>query len=123
MSGLDDSKSSRPLVFLYGRDEPRKLASAKGVQLSSTLDKKHKLAQFSGAEFDRKYMGDMVSDHKEDVNKFQKETTEDPHVQKWASKTLPTLFEGEPPGGPKRRPTSPDIERHAKLSRARSRSR
>src|SRR5215472_8570813 len=66
-----------------------------------------KLAQFSGAEFDRKYMGDMVSDHKEDVNKFQKETTEDPHVQKWASKTLPTLFEGEPPGGPKRRPTSP----------------
>jgi len=32
-----------------------------------------KLGQLSDAEFDRNYMGDMVSDHKEDVNKFQKE--------------------------------------------------
>src|SRR5215470_9464698 len=51
MSGLDDSKSSGPLVFLYGRDEPRKLASDKGVQLSSTLDKNTSLRLISWRSF------------------------------------------------------------------------
>jgi putative membrane protein len=81
-------------------DELKKLASDKGVQLSATLDKKHqskvdKLAKLSGAEFDRKYIDAMVDDHKDDVKKFQKEADKgkDADIQKWASKTLPTLKE------------------------------
>jgi putative membrane protein len=81
-------------------DELKKLASNKGVELPSGLDKKHqgkvdKLAKLSGADFDRKYMADMVSDHKDDVKKFQKEADKgkDADVQKWASQTLPTLKE------------------------------
>ena len=81
-------------------DELKKLASDKGVQLSAMLDKKHqskvdKLAKLSGTEFDRKYIDAMVDDHKDDVKKFQKEADKgkDADVQKWASKTLPTLKE------------------------------
>ena len=81
-------------------DELKKIASDKGVQLSSDLDKKHKskmdkLTKLSGAEFDRQYMRDMVSDHKEDVKKFQNEADKgkDADVKKFASQTLPTLKE------------------------------
>jgi putative membrane protein len=81
-------------------DELKKVASDKGVQLSSDLDKKHKstldkLTKLSGAEFDRQYMRDMVSDHKEDVKKFQNEADKgkDADLKKFASQTLPTLKE------------------------------
>jgi putative membrane protein len=81
-------------------NELKKLASDIGVQLSGTLDKKHqgkvdKLAKLSGADFDRKYMLEMVSDHKTDVKEFQKEADKgkDPDVKKWAGQTLPTLKE------------------------------
>jgi len=81
-------------------DELKKIASDKGVQLSSDLDKKHKskmdkLAKLSGAEFDRQYMRDMVSDHKDDIKKFQNEADKgkDADLKKFASQTLPTLKE------------------------------
>ena len=81
-------------------DELKKIASDKGVQLSSDLDKKHKstmdkLTKLSGAEFDRQYMRDMVSDHKEDIKKFQNEADKgkDADLKKFASQTLPTLKE------------------------------
>jgi len=81
-------------------DELKKIASDKGVQLSSDLDKKHKskvdkLTKLSGVEFDRQYMRDMVSDHKEDVKKFQNEADKgkDADLKKFASQTLPTLKE------------------------------
>jgi putative membrane protein len=81
-------------------DELKKVASDKGVQLSSDLDKKHKskvdkLTKLSGVDFDRQYMRDMVSDHKEDVKKFQNEADKgkDADLKKFASQTLPTLKE------------------------------
>ena len=57
-------------------DELKKIASDKGVQLSNDLDSKHKsnvdkLAKLSGADFDKRYIEAMVSDHKEDIKKFQ----------------------------------------------------
>ena len=57
-------------------DELKKIASDKGVQLSSDLDKKHKskmdkLTKLSGAEFDRQYMRAMVSDHKTTSKSFR----------------------------------------------------
>jgi putative membrane protein len=81
-------------------DELKKLASDKGVQLPTALDKKHqdkidKLAKNSGADFDKKYMSDMVSDHKTDIKEFQKEADKgkDADLKNWAAKTLPTLKE------------------------------
>jgi putative membrane protein len=81
-------------------DELKKIASDKGVQLSSDLDKKHKskmdkLTKLSGAEFDRQYMRDMVSDHKDDIKKFQNvaDKSKDADLKKFASQTLPTLKE------------------------------
>ena len=79
-------------------DELKKLASAKGIQLPAELDKKHqatvdRLSKLSGAEFDQKYMQDMVSDHKEDIKKFQRQSEKgtDADVKKFAAQTLPTL--------------------------------
>ena len=82
------------------KSELQKIASDKGIQLSSELDKKHKskvdkLAKLSGANFDRQYMQDMVSDHKEDIKKFQRESDKgkDVDVKTFASQALPTLKE------------------------------
>jgi putative membrane protein len=81
-------------------DELKKIASDKGVQLSNDLDGKHKskvdkLAKVSGADFDKRYMDAMVSDHKEDIKKFQRvsEKAKDADLKKFAGQTLPTLKE------------------------------
>lgn len=81
-------------------DELKKIASDKGVQLSTDLDKKHKtkidkLTKLSGTDFDKQYMNDMVSDHKEDIKKFQRvaDKGKDADVKQFASQTLPTLKE------------------------------
>lgn len=52
-----------------------------------------RLQGMSGAAFDRAYMSDMVSDHKEDIADFKKESGggKDADVKAFATKTLPTL--------------------------------
>jgi putative membrane protein len=77
-------------------DELKKIASAKGVQLSNDLDSKHKsnvdkLAKLSGADFDKRYIEAMVSDHKEDIKKFLRvsEKGKDADLKKFAGQTLP----------------------------------
>src|SRR5689334_13843978 len=79
-------------------DELKQLASSKGITLPTDLDAKNqaeydRLSKLSGAEFDRMYMQHMVSDHKEDVSEFRRESQRgsDPDVKAWAGKTLPTL--------------------------------
>jgi putative membrane protein len=79
-------------------DELKKLASSKGVELPTDLDRSakrehDKLSKMSGADFDREYMKHMVDDHKKDVKDFQKEakSAKDPDVKSFASSTLPTL--------------------------------
>ena len=81
-------------------EELMTLATSKGITLPATLDDKHKehLAKFSsmtGADFDRAYVKEMVSDHHKDVSEFEKESTKgtDPDLKAFASKTLPTLQE------------------------------
>jgi putative membrane protein len=78
--------------------ELQTLAQSKSVQLPTTLNEEktglqQKLAALAGADFDREYMTEMVKDHKEDVEKFQKAANEaiDPEVKAFAAKTLPTL--------------------------------
>jgi len=81
-------------------DELKQIASAKGVQLPTSLDKKHqsdmeRLQKMSGADFDKAYMSHMVDDHKTDVSEFKKEagSGRDSDLKSFASKTLPTLEE------------------------------
>ena len=79
-------------------EELRKLAAKKGVDLPNKLNGKPKstfdhLSNLSGHKFDREYMETMVKDHKEDVEKFQREAkkADDLDVKKYASEYAPVL--------------------------------
>jgi putative membrane protein len=79
-------------------EELKQIASNKGVKLPQALNKKEeatkeKLASLSGAQFDRAYMKDMVKDHADDVDEFQRESQngQDPAVKNFAAQTLPTV--------------------------------
>ena len=81
-------------------DKLKALATAKGVNLSTGLDRStrremDKLAKLSGADFDREYMKHMVSDHKTTVSDFKSEAkkAKDADVKDFAATTLPTLEE------------------------------
>lgn len=76
----------------------KNIAAKKGVQLPTALEGKHKsamdrLSKLSGDEFDREYMRAMIDDHKETLEKFQREADKgkDPDVKKFASEQLPIL--------------------------------
>lgn len=79
-------------------DELKTLAQQKNVPLPTKLEHKHKsvvdkLNKVSGADFDKKYMSEMVKDHKADVEEFRKasQKVKDPEVKAWVEKTLPVL--------------------------------
>jgi putative membrane protein len=79
-------------------NELKALASAKNVMLPDSMMSKHRkhidmLKAKTGKEFDKAYMGMMVTDHNEDVNKFQvaSNNAADADVKGFATKTLPVL--------------------------------
>lgn len=69
---------------------PLLLPPTKGGEHKRTLNR---LTKLTGAEFDREYMEAMVDDHKEDIEKFEKQADKgkDPDVKKFASDNLPIL--------------------------------
>jgi putative membrane protein len=80
--------------------ELKSIAQKQNINLPTDLDSKSKatkdrLEKLSGAEFDRAYVQDMLSDHRKDVSDFRKESQsgKDSEVKAWAAKTLPTLEE------------------------------
>ena len=105
---LAQQKASNDQVKQFGKkmaddhqkanDEIKKIASNKGINLPTDLssgDRREydKLQKMSGADFDREYMKEMVSDHKKDVKDFQSEgkSAKDADIKNFASSTLPTL--------------------------------
>jgi putative membrane protein len=81
-------------------DELKQLATSKGANVPSAVANSQqkdvdKLQKLSGADFDRAYMKQMVSDHKADINDFQKEAKsgKDVDLKSFATTTLPTLQE------------------------------
>ena len=79
-------------------DQLKQVAQQKSVTLPTALDAKHKatvdrLSKLSGDAFDKAYMKEMVSDHRQDVAAFKKESAsgKDADVKQFASSTLPTL--------------------------------
>lgn len=105
---LAAEKSSNPDVRKFAErmvadhskanDQLKNIAAQKGIDLPTEPSAKHKatkeqLSKLSGDEFDKAYMSNMLSDHKQDVAAFRKESTEgkDPALKEFATKTLPTL--------------------------------
>jgi putative membrane protein len=79
-------------------EQLKTLASKKGMTLpadmtSSDRREYDKLQKKSGADFDREYMKEMVSDHKKDVKDFESaaKKADDADIKSFASTTLPTL--------------------------------
>ncbi len=105
---LAEQKSSNPDVKRFGQhmveDHTKanatltELAVRKGFQVPQKPDEAHtkeasRLAELSGAEFDRAYVAMMVKDHVQDVALFERYSKEaaDPDVRSFAEKTLPVL--------------------------------
>jgi putative membrane protein len=81
-------------------DQLMQIAQQKGIELPQELPEDaqqlyEELQQKSGAEFDRAYMDEMVSDHEEDVETFEEyaQTGQDPDLTSFAEQTLPVLQE------------------------------
>jgi putative membrane protein len=79
-------------------NELRAIASTKNITLPDSMMAKHRkhidmLKTKTGREFDRAYMSMMVTDHNEDVSKFQTTSNNaaDADLKGFASKTLPKL--------------------------------
>ncbi len=53
--------------------------------------KMYVLSKLSGAQFDKAFAKDMVSDHKKDIAKFEKEAKKHGPVVQFAQQTLPVL--------------------------------
>jgi putative membrane protein len=107
-SQLAQDKASSPAVKDFATkmvadhtkagDQLTKIATSKDVTPPGTLDKSHKgnvdkLSEKSGADFDKAYMKAMVSDHKDTVSLFEKESKsgKDSDLKAFASTTLPTI--------------------------------
>ena len=75
-------------------------ASKEGITLPTSIDaheqhEMNEIKNLSGADFDKKYMAEMVEDHKKDVREFEEAAKKDPNseVGRFAQQTLPTLRE------------------------------
>ena len=79
-------------------EQLRAVASSRNMTLPDSMMKKHRdhlesLRSKTGAAFDKQYMSMMVTDHNEDVNKFQvaSNNAKDTAVKGFATRTLPVL--------------------------------
>jgi len=79
-------------------EELKDVAQKENIALPQTLgadkqDKINDLQQKTGKDFDKAYVDMMVSDHKEDINKFQDAAKNNPDslIRNCAAKTLPVL--------------------------------
>jgi putative membrane protein len=103
-------KATHPEVKKYGQhmvdehskmlEEGKKLAESKGMKPPAAPAKKHqaalkKLQEASGADFDRRYMRQMVQDHEEALKLVEKaaKDAKDPELKAHAQKGAPHIKE------------------------------
>ena len=79
-------------------DELKALAQKKNISLPNALsEEKQKkfndMSEKKGEDFDKEYCDQMVKDHKDVVEMFEKarDKAEDPEIKAWASEKLPAL--------------------------------
>jgi putative membrane protein len=80
-------------------EELKATASKKGIALPEKLSDKSQsayddMSKKSGADFDKAYIAQMVSDHSDAVSAFDSEAKNgnDADLKAWATKTLPTIM-------------------------------
>ena len=75
------------------------LAKQESIELPapSTEGEMHNLDAMAGPNFDKKFAGDMVEDHKKDIAELThaRDSTNDPKLKKLLSDVLPTLQKHE----------------------------
>jgi putative membrane protein len=95
-------KFAQRLVDEHGKAhrELNSLANTRGITTPQQLDAKSKevldkLSGLKGADFDREYIRQMVRDHEQDVQEFQRasQNLKDADLKNWVTKTLPALNE------------------------------
>lgn len=93
-SNADVKKFAQMMVDDHTRanEQLTSLASARGVKLPKQ-PKENRWEKRDPKDLDRDYMKKMVSDHKDDIKLFTKESESggDPELVEFARKTLPTL--------------------------------
>ena len=79
--------------------ELKTIASNKNIPLPTTMenDENRKVLDLQnekGADFDRKFISEMVDDHDKNVDKFKKQAEDgnDPELKAFATKVLPVLI-------------------------------
>jgi putative membrane protein len=79
-------------------DELKEIASDKNITLPTTIDAKHKathdkLAKLSGAQFDKAFAQEMVTGHKEALQKAQSaaKSEQDPQIKAFANKMVTSV--------------------------------
>ncbi len=79
-------------------NELKELAAKKTITIPTSAtedgqDKMKKFADKSGHDFDKDYCDEMVSGHKDAIDKFEKASNDanDPDIKAWAAATLPAL--------------------------------
>jgi putative membrane protein len=79
-------------------DQLKQLAATKNITLPASLSdasqkKLDNLSKKTGADFDKAYTHDMLDDHKDAVDKFQKASNDlkDADLKNFATQTLPTI--------------------------------
>lgn len=81
-------------------DRLRSIAQNKNITLPAGMKEDHReeiedLRDKSGQEFDQEYMDKMVSEHEDDISKFEdmREDVQDTELRSWIDNTLTTLRE------------------------------
>lgn len=108
---LAQTKASNDQVKQFGammekdhgkaNDELKRIAEAKGVEVPAAPDRSEnrrieKLQQTAnGADFDKKYMADMVKDHEKDLKFFREaaRNAKDPEIKSFFQQTAQTIKE------------------------------
>jgi putative membrane protein len=107
---LAKQNASSPAVREFGErmvtdhqkanDNLKQVVQKKGALIPGTLShhetsRLEHLQKLSGADFDKAYLSDMVSDHKSDVKEFEKasKNLSDPDLKAFAENKLPILQE------------------------------
>jgi putative membrane protein len=100
--GQEVKDFARRMVEDHARanEELKQLAASKGAGMPNDVDRKHhrimdKLQHHTAAQFEREYLRNQVSDHKDVVRAFEKEAKGggDADLRNWAAGKLPTLRE------------------------------
>jgi len=107
---LAKQRASNPAVREFGErmitdhqkanDNLKQIVQRKGALVPTSLSRHEtsrldRLQKLSGAEFDKAYISDMVTDHKKDVKEFEKaaKNLSDPELKTFAENKLPILQE------------------------------